>query len=78
MRFQRRHHRVAHFNGQVTAGHHDAVAGQQNFFQQGNGFCTLDLRQSSQACGCISAAATLANCRAISMSVAFLGKLTAT
>ena len=29
---QSRHHRVADFNRQVTAGHHDAVAGQQNFF----------------------------------------------
>ena len=40
---QRRHHRVAHFNGQVTARHHDAVAHAQNFIELGNGLGTLEL-----------------------------------
>ena len=35
-------HGIANFYGQVAAGHHDAVAGQQNFFQAGNGFCTFN------------------------------------
>ena len=35
-------HGIAHFHGQVAAGHHDAVAGQQNFFQARDGFCTLN------------------------------------
>ncbi len=35
-------HGIANFYGQVAAGHHDAVAGQQNFFQAGDGFCTFN------------------------------------
>ena len=40
---QRGHHGIAHLNCEITARDHDAVAGQQNFQQLGDCFCTLNL-----------------------------------
>ena len=39
---QGRYNGVTNLHRQITTGYHDAVAGKQNFFQTGDGFCSLN------------------------------------
>ena len=45
---QRGHYRVAHFDREVAARHHDHIRGVDDFFQRGDRFGALDLRHQQR------------------------------